>query len=203
MAISYGQYVVPPGYVPPLPLHGEGTPPCLDRAARENSDTLFPVYDAPPLIQAASLYLSLLAVTRSDATLLSSEDPKAGRTSAPPACYKGLSATDLLGEDGIALIRHYWPSLAPLRASKPARSIAQCDTCAQFVYIPGGTTKPPRACTMTLGCTGTMHKAYVRPNNLELRDKERRKEELKKKKAEPKVLKSRHKYPSQKREENV
>lgn len=160
-----------------------GSPPLnvtdRQRRARGDEPRLIQVaYSSSSLIQAASLWLSLTAITRSDATTLAADDPWAGATGNIHADEKGTSARDYLGDDGVALISHYWDLVAPLRASEPSRSLAHCEGCGAWWYVPGGTTKPPKECALTLGCAGRVHKAYkVIPES-----EQRRLEENKRKK---------------------
>lgn len=130
-----------------------------------------------PMVTAATLWLSVLAITRSDAQTLTSEDPKAGATSGVPKREKehGHTVADYVGQRGIALITHYWDVLWPLRASSPARSLVQCTRCKQYWYVSGGGTAAPKKCAMTPGCEGPCEKAVKVDSAYELAYKAERK----------------------------
>lgn len=159
-------YELAPGWRPPPrhnPMAGAPTFDVSERHRRSRGDEprlLQIPYSPSSLIQAASLWLSLIAITRSDASTLAADDPWEGSTGNIHAGEKGATSSDYLGNDGVELVGHYWDIVAPLRATDPARSVAHCEGCGSWWYIPGGTTKPPQTCVMTRDCTGTVHKAY-------------------------------------------
>ena len=72
---------------------------------------------------------------------------------------RGVNAREYLGDDGVALIEHFWDVIAPLRACEPSRSIAHCEGCGNWWYVPGK-AKAPSACAMRRRCQGVVHKAF-------------------------------------------
>lgn len=119
--------------------------------------------DAPSaLLRAAELWLSLLHVVRCDAAGLASADPAAEATGKVHPDERGMTPEQLVGTSGLALIREHWDHISPLREAAPSRSLAHCEGCGEFWYIPGGSTGAPKSCSMTIGCPGPVHKAHAR-----------------------------------------
>lgn len=115
-----------------------------------------------PLLQAAELYLSILAVVHADAIALGSDDPWNG-TRAVAKHETAGTALELVGQAGLDAIGHYWDVLWPLRVGAPERSIAQCPTCLGYWYVTGGATAAPKTCLVGERCPGVPERAYKQP----------------------------------------